>query len=81
MAARSRDGNAKFDIGPNPLVTPFTKDIINIPAGATVQAEWHHGLYPNGYDPTDPADPVDPSHLGPLMAYMAKCVSQLLFDA
>jgi len=58
--------------GPNPLVTPFTTNIINIPAGATVQAEWHHVLQPNGYNSADVADPIDPGHLGPVMAYMAK---------
>jgi len=58
--------------GPNPLVTPFTTDIIQIPAGATVIAEWHHVLQPDGYNSADTADPIDPGHLGPVMAYLAK---------
>ena len=58
--------------GPNPLTTPFPKDIINIPAGATVSAEWHHVLQPNGLNPSDNQDPIDPSHLGPTIAYLAK---------
>ncbi|KAG9050980.1 hypothetical protein FS837_000644 [Tulasnella sp. UAMH 9824] len=58
--------------GPNPLVKPFSKTVINVPAGATVQAEWHHVLQPNGYDPSDKADPIDPSHIGPTIAYLAK---------
>ncbi|KIO24778.1 hypothetical protein M407DRAFT_25835 [Tulasnella calospora MUT 4182] len=58
--------------GPNPLVKPFSKTVINVPAGSTVQAEWHHVLQPNGYDPSDKADPIDPSHLGPTIAYLAK---------
>ncbi|KAG8858395.1 hypothetical protein FRB96_005280 [Tulasnella sp. 330] len=66
--------------GPNPLVTPFSQTIINVPAGGTFVAEWHHGLQPNGYDPTDPADPIDPSHLGPVMAYMAAVPSALQTD-
>ncbi|KAG8870556.1 hypothetical protein FRB97_009652 [Tulasnella sp. 331] len=66
--------------GPNTLVTPFSQTIINVPAGGTFVAEWHHGLQPNGYDPTDPADPIDPSHLGPVMAYMAAVPSALQTD-
>ncbi|KAG9018751.1 hypothetical protein FRB90_010058 [Tulasnella sp. 427] len=58
--------------GPNPLVKPYSKTVINVPAGATVQAEWHHVLQPNGYDSSDKADPIDPSHLGPTIAYLAK---------
>ncbi|KAG8947158.1 hypothetical protein FRC04_011011 [Tulasnella sp. 424] len=58
--------------GPNPLVTPYSQTVINVPAGATVQAEWHHVLQPNGYNSADTADPVDPGHLGPTLAYLAK---------
>ncbi|KAG8972167.1 hypothetical protein FRC05_010336 [Tulasnella sp. 425] len=64
--------------GVNPLHTPLPTTIINIPAGATVGAEWHHGLNANpGIDPTDPADPIDSSHKGPIMAYLAKVDSAL----
>ncbi|KAG8947151.1 hypothetical protein FRC04_011003 [Tulasnella sp. 424] len=63
--------------GPNPLVTPYPSEIINIPAGATVGTEWHHALQPNGYDPSDSADPIDPSHKGPVMVYLAKVPSAL----
>ncbi|KAG8904887.1 hypothetical protein FRC01_008565 [Tulasnella sp. 417] len=58
--------------GPNPLVTPYSQTVIDVPAGATVQAEWHHVLQPNGYNSADSADPVDPGHLGPTIAYLAK---------
>jgi len=58
--------------GPNPLVTPFSKTVINVPAGATVGAQWDHALQPNGWTSSDPADPIDPGHSGPVMAYMAK---------
>ena len=46
----------------NPFQQPVSQDIITVPAGATVTAEWHHTLA--GADPSDPADPVDPSHHG-----------------
>ncbi|KAG8896853.1 hypothetical protein FRB99_008612 [Tulasnella sp. 403] len=63
--------------GPNPLVTPYPSEIINIPAGATVGAEWHHVLQPNGYNPSDSSDPIDPSHKGPVMVYLANVDSAL----
>ncbi|KAG8722423.1 hypothetical protein FRC08_002404 [Ceratobasidium sp. 394] len=56
--------------GVNPLVTPFDKTIIDVPAGATITHEWHHGL--NGRDTSDASDPIDISHLGPVMVYLAK---------
>ncbi|KAG9084476.1 hypothetical protein FS749_005205 [Ceratobasidium sp. UAMH 11750] len=56
--------------GVNPLVTPFGKTIIDVPAGATITHEWHHGL--NGRDTSDASDPIDISHLGPVMVYLAK---------
>ncbi|KAJ1300731.1 hypothetical protein OPQ81_002375 [Rhizoctonia solani] len=56
--------------GVNPLVTPFDKTVINVPAGATITHEWHHGL--NGADPNDGDDPIATSHLGPVMVYLAK---------
>ncbi|KAG9121200.1 hypothetical protein FRC07_002948 [Ceratobasidium sp. 392] len=56
--------------GVNPLVTPFDKTVINVPAGATITHEWHHGL--NGRDTSDTSDPIDISHLGPVMVYLAK---------
>ncbi|KAG9007401.1 hypothetical protein FRB93_007816 [Tulasnella sp. JGI-2019a] len=66
--------------GPNPLVTPYSQTVINVPAGATVTGEWHHGLQPNGYNPSDLADPIEISHLGPVMAYMAAVPSALQTD-
>ncbi|KAG8957572.1 hypothetical protein FRC00_003792 [Tulasnella sp. 408] len=64
--------------GVNPLHTPLPTDIINIPAGASVAAEWHHGLNTNpGLDPSDSSDPIDSSHKGPIMAYLAKVDSAL----
>ncbi|KAK6355050.1 hypothetical protein TWF696_004176 [Orbilia brochopaga] len=56
--------------GPNPLATPLPSAIINVPSGATLTMEWHHGG--NGPDPNDASDPVDPSHKGPIMVYLAK---------
>lgn len=50
-------------------MTPVSTDIITVPAGATVTAEWHHTLA--GADPSDPADPVDPSHHGKLIIILA----------
>ncbi|KAG9002019.1 hypothetical protein FRB94_004169 [Tulasnella sp. JGI-2019a] len=66
--------------GLNPLVTPYSQTVIDIPAGATVTGEWHHGLQPDGYNPSDLADPIDISHLGPVMAYMAAVPSALQTD-
>lgn len=57
---------------PNPLITPYSTTVIDVPAGGTFTAEWHHVLQPDGYNPADTADPIDPGHLGPVMAYMAK---------
>ncbi|QRW06678.1 glycoside hydrolase family 61 protein [Ceratobasidium sp. AG-Ba] len=56
--------------GPNPLVTPYDKTVINVPAGATITHEWHHTLDSAGT--SDAADPIDPGHLGPVMVYLAK---------
>ncbi|CCA67656.1 related to cel1 protein precursor [Serendipita indica DSM 11827] len=61
--------------GPNPLVTPYSNTIINVPAGATLTAEWHHDI--TGANPSDASDPVDPTHKGPIMAYLAKVDSAL----
>ncbi|KAG8972163.1 hypothetical protein FRC05_010332 [Tulasnella sp. 425] len=66
--------------GPNPLVTPYPTDIINIPAGSPTAIQYDNVLQPNGWDPTNPADPVDPSHKGPVMIYMAKVPSALQAD-
>ncbi|PVF94634.1 glycoside hydrolase [Serendipita vermifera] len=63
---------------PNPLNTPYPSTIIDIPAGASVTAEWHHTL--SGADASDTADPIDPSHKGPIMAYLAKVPSALQTD-
>jgi len=65
---------------PNPLVTPYSQNVINVPAGATVGAQWDHVLQPNGWTSSDTADPIDPGHLGPVMAYMAKVPSALTTD-
>ncbi|KAG9103176.1 hypothetical protein FRC06_011876 [Ceratobasidium sp. 370] len=56
--------------GPNPLVTPYDKTVITVPAGATITHEWHHTLDSAGT--SDTADPIDPGHLGPVMVYLAK---------
>ncbi|KAG8953534.1 hypothetical protein FRC00_006301 [Tulasnella sp. 408] len=66
--------------GPNPLVTPYPTDIIDIPAGAKAAIQYNNVLQPNGYDPTNAADPVDPTHKGPVMVYMAKVPSALQTD-
>ncbi|KAG8899110.1 hypothetical protein FRC01_010654, partial [Tulasnella sp. 417] len=66
--------------GPNPLVTPYPTDIINIPAGSPAAIQYNNILQPNGYDPSNTADPVDPSHKGPVMVYMAKVPSALQTD-
>lgn len=62
----------------NPFQQPVSQDIITVPAGATVTAEWHHTLA--GADPSDPADPVDPSHKGPVMTYLAQVPNALQTD-
>ncbi|PVF94635.1 hypothetical protein CPB86DRAFT_800316 [Serendipita vermifera] len=64
--------------GINPLVTPLPTTIINIAAGASVTAEWHHGG--NGADPNDGDDPIANSHKGPVIAYLAKVGSALQTD-
>ncbi|KAG9049206.1 hypothetical protein FS837_010928 [Tulasnella sp. UAMH 9824] len=66
--------------GPNPLVTPYPTDIIDIPAGAKAAIQYNNVLQPNGYNPSNSADPVDPSHKGPVMVYMAKVPSALQTD-
>lgn len=53
-------------------MTPYSKTVIDVPAGATVGAQWDHVLQPNGWTSSDSSDPIDPGHLGPVMAYMAK---------
>ncbi|KAI2631198.1 transmembrane amino acid transporter protein-domain-containing protein [Xylaria nigripes] len=50
--------------GPNPT-TP-SGDIIDVTAGATVNAIWRHTLT------SGPDDVLDPSHLGPSLAYLKK---------
>jgi len=61
--------------GINPLVTPLSTTIINVPAGGSFTAEWHHTLA--GADPSDSQDPIDPSHKGPVITYLAKVPSAL----
>ncbi|CAE6530259.1 unnamed protein product [Rhizoctonia solani] len=57
--------------GPNPLVTPYDKTVISVPAGATITHEWHHTLTSAGTGDID--DPIAAGHLGPVMAvYLAK---------
>ncbi|KAK6351338.1 hypothetical protein TWF718_004502 [Orbilia javanica] len=60
---------------PNPMKSPPPADVIDVPSGATLTMEWHHGG--NGPDPNDLSDPVDPSHKGPIMVYLAKVDSAL----
>ncbi|KAG8956481.1 hypothetical protein FRC03_010817 [Tulasnella sp. 419] len=66
--------------GPNPLVTPYPTEIIDIPAGATVTTEWHHDLQPNGYNANDSDDPIAKGHSGPIIHYLAKVDSALKTD-
>ncbi|EOD52980.1 putative glycoside hydrolase family 61 protein [Neofusicoccum parvum UCRNP2] len=54
----------------NPRNPPTNSIPIQIPAGATVTAEWHHTLA--GYSATDGDDPISASHKGPVIAYLAK---------
>lgn len=56
--------------GINPLLTPVSPAVVNVPAGATLTAEWHHGG--SGADPSDASDPIDSSHKGPVITYLAK---------
>ncbi|KAL7273452.1 hypothetical protein RUND412_003688 [Rhizina undulata] len=56
--------------GLNPYHTPLPTAVIDIPAGATVTAEWHHTL--DGANSADTDDPISPGHLGPVMVYLAK---------
>ncbi|KDN40982.1 hypothetical protein RSAG8_07688, partial [Rhizoctonia solani AG-8 WAC10335] len=56
--------------GPNPLVTPYDKTVIDVPAGATITHEWHHTLTSAGTGDVD--DPIAAGHLGPVMVYLAK---------
>ncbi|KAG8767726.1 hypothetical protein FRC15_005512, partial [Serendipita sp. 397] len=61
--------------GLNPLVTPYDTTIIDVPAGATVTAEFHHTLTSAGTGDTD--DPISSGHKGPIMVYLAKVPSAL----
>ncbi|KZP26203.1 lytic polysaccharide monooxygenase [Athelia psychrophila] len=61
--------------GINPLVTPLSTTIINVPAGGQFTAEWHHTLA--GAVAGDSQDPIDPSHKGPTITYLAKVPSAL----
>ncbi|KAF8606739.1 hypothetical protein BDV93DRAFT_488617 [Ceratobasidium sp. AG-I] len=56
--------------GVNPLVTPYDKTVVDVPAGGTITHEWHHTL--DSANTGDAADPIDPGHLGPVMVYLAK---------
>ncbi|KAH7054230.1 glycoside hydrolase [Macrophomina phaseolina] len=56
--------------GVNPLRTPLPSAVIDVPAGASVTAEFHHTL--KGLDPSDGDDPISASHKGPIIAYLAK---------
>ncbi|EJF60005.1 glycoside hydrolase family 61 protein [Dichomitus squalens LYAD-421 SS1] len=55
--------------GVNPYHQPVSQAVINVPAGATVTAEWHHVLNQTA---GDSADPIDSSHKGPVISYLAK---------
>ncbi|KZT41817.1 hypothetical protein SISSUDRAFT_1016925 [Sistotremastrum suecicum HHB10207 ss-3] len=63
---------------PNPLVTPYSQTVIDVPAGATILHEWHHTL--TSQYGVDDQDPIDPGHLGPVMVYLAKVPSALTTD-
>ncbi|KAI0682468.1 glycoside hydrolase family 61 protein [Cerioporus squamosus] len=55
--------------GINPYHQPVSKAVVNVPAGASVTAEWHHTL---NQVANDAADPIDASHKGPIITYLAK---------
>ncbi|KAG8796854.1 hypothetical protein FRC16_009456, partial [Serendipita sp. 398] len=54
---------------------PYDTTIIDVPAGATVTAEFHHTLTSAGTGDTD--DPISSGHKGPIMVYLAKVPSAL----
>ncbi|KAL1760529.1 glycoside hydrolase [Schizophyllum commune] len=65
--------------GINPYHQPVSTDVITVPAGSQVTAEWHHTL--NGADASDAADPIDASHKGPVISYLAKVDDPTNLDA
>jgi hypothetical protein len=50
------------------LPQPYPTTIIDVPAGATLTAEWHHTL--DGLNPSDGDDPISATHKGPIIAYL-----------
>ncbi|PVF94637.1 hypothetical protein CPB86DRAFT_817837 [Serendipita vermifera] len=64
--------------GPNPLITPYPTTVIDVPAGGSVTAEWHHTL--SGANASDGDDPISSTHKGPVIAYLAKVPSALQTD-
>ncbi|KAI0765645.1 glycoside hydrolase family 61 protein [Trametes elegans] len=50
---------------------PPPKDVIDVPAGAELTAEWHLTLNKTA-NAADPTDPCDHSHKGPMITYLAK---------
>ncbi|KAI0368392.1 hypothetical protein BV20DRAFT_1053988 [Pilatotrama ljubarskyi] len=66
---RARLWQRECRLGINPYHQPLSKAVINVPAGATVTAEWRHTL---NQTPKDPADPINASHKGPVISYLAK---------
>ncbi|KAK1222208.1 hypothetical protein PQX77_014952 [Marasmius sp. AFHP31] len=68
------DSNEKKDIicngGINPYKQPVSQAVINVPAGATITAQWNHDL--NGPNPSNGDDPISPTHKGPILTYLAR---------
>ncbi|KAH6911458.1 glycoside hydrolase family 61 protein [Coprinopsis sp. MPI-PUGE-AT-0042] len=63
--------------GVNPYRQPVSNVVISVPAGANITSEWHRDL--NG--PTgDVDDPFVQSHIGPILAYLAKVPSATQTD-
>ncbi|KAH6911459.1 glycoside hydrolase family 61 protein [Coprinopsis sp. MPI-PUGE-AT-0042] len=63
--------------GVNPYRQPVSNVVIPVPAGANITAEWHRDL--NGAT-GNADDPLFSSHMGPIMAYLAKVPSATQTD-
>ncbi|TFK98047.1 glycoside hydrolase [Pterulicium gracile] len=63
----------KSDIACNvpSYAAPQSTAVINVPAGASITTEWHHGISA-GPDSNDGDDPIASSHKGPVITYLAK---------
>lgn len=61
----------KSDIACNvpSYAAPQSTAVINVPAGASITTEWHHGISA-GPDSNDGDDPIASSHKGPVITYL-----------